>query len=221
MYIQRDSCVASLLMFFAMPGLCATPITVNGTNINEVIKPGEYLSCTNKTQSQGNMVFSLKNGMLEVEGIELENIELIKSRRNKLEENKHRLTGYNAKTVIDLRSGKHISFDSAYFNGGEKVILAAGTTIEIYNSIVKSPEVVFACSALKLRDCFMDTPTLQIKSVSPHSLIKAIQITFNKESSVPPSIHGALDFACNEIEAEFMVLGASAVDFYLAPEAFK
>ena len=219
MYTPRTVLAISLLMISSMQNLFATPITINGQNINEILTPGQTLLYENPTAT--NVTFSFKNGALEIGDTVLEQVESVATYRTELENNKHLLSQHSAGNRLISRSGGAISFNGAYITGGEQVILETGTALELYDAIVQSKEVIFACNSLKVGACFVDAPVLQIESSCPQSLIKIIRFTFNTELSARACIQGIIDFARNETDGAFIVLGAHKAEILLAPQAFE
>jgi hypothetical protein len=219
MNAHRNSCLVSVLMLSSIQSLLATPITINGRNINEILTPEQVLQYENLTAT--NVAVSLKDGALEIGDMVLDNLEAITTYRNELENNKHTLTQHAGGTRLASKSASALSFYGAYVTGDEQVVLDAGANLEIYNAIVQSKEVIFACNTLKVRACFVDAPILQLESSSPESLIKIIRFTFNTEQSAHACIQGILDFARNQTEEPFIALGACKAEIAFAPHAFE
>lgn len=218
---MKNFTVASSFVFFIalFTYNSSFAITINGEDINTLIKPEESLVYS--SPGYDNICLRIKDGNIEIVHYELTNTETIKTFFNELESHKEELSRYTSKDTVSFSSGANISFEGAYISGDNKVLFNAQAAIEIVDSILKSKRVCLISSILKVHGCFLDTDVLHLQSNSPESLFQVIRFTFNKSIPFPALIQGQIDFAKNTTDGDFLVVGVQKVEFQFAPQVFK
>jgi hypothetical protein len=200
--------------------LNAATITVNGTDIKQIIKSPDQAVAV-KVPDRINMCFRLKQGTIDIGGVSSTGLADFKKRRDVLEKNQSDMQQISLRQAFSSTAKTSMDLFNVWITAPEKTELRAGTYIDFDNVIINSKEVILECKKLQTLFCFIDADVLYIESSCPSSLVRSIRITFSRDVGVSRCIQGKIDFESNETEEFFFAVGAQEISLMFSPEVFK
>lgn len=202
----------------------AQAVTINGQDINEVLRSNQVLVYDN-THSQGISLSADAQGNVAIGSMRLTpECERYAFRYyTELEAWQDRMSQNRGKALC-FRSSKSMHHEGAYIEGVESIALSSGTSLAFSNSILRSVDVYLEAPSIAFVDTFVDADTITLASTSPDALIESISIFFERESGIVPLVVGAIDFKANEIMGSvrqgMTIVGVRKVVISFAPHAF-
>ena len=210
-----------LITLLASSYCLSTPVTINGRNIRELLRPGQSLSITPDSAGQAVMSFK-ENNLLVTVRPPSENInhESIRKMFENLSENIDKLGTMNAGTILNLDVRATIDHRAAYLLGGEKIV-QTGKAINMDAALLKSPEMFFIADTIDLISCYSLTPSkIQFRPKCESSIIKFIEFKLTDDWELPYFIQGKFNFEKNSIE-DCILFGVEQIEIIFNDTAFE
>ncbi len=208
----------NLLLLTMIVPLALDAITVNGKDLKKIIAASQVLSFT---PGEGdNIVFAFDGQNLNLGSLTINNHNEIQKGFNFLEQNRDKMSSLTAGAILSVQSGLTSSHEETYLSAREKIILQAGTSMVISNSIMESPRISLIANQLDINCFIKDCKHLQIEPMSEQSPFKVIHFSLSDDSQYPLFAQGIVDLSTGKTDS-FTVLGATEVDIVFNKHVFE
>lgn len=202
-------------------------ITIQGENIKNCgSHSGRSITLASKPEvyapETDNLTVCLQDNDLTWGSIELHSTEQLADVYYNLLSNSF-LNRVHATKKIKLHAQKAHTFTHAALVAQEAVILKSQDSINLTQSVLGAQEVHLAADNINFNTVAIDNPhtVLYLYAVSYDSVIKAIRITFNRETKMPYVINGICDLKNGSTEKPLIIVGADTVDILFGDQAFE
>lgn len=195
------------------------PITVNGQNINDIIKQGQALVCMAPIADHF-LALQMKDGNMEIESFTFANSAFVQGELARITERKAQSPQVRGR-IVEMKSNS-LSFNGSWATAEESMILEGRAIIRFVDRFLHSKKIELIGNKMEFDRCYIDTDELIIQTNVPGSCCKIIRVTFKKDSSVLKGLQGCIDFANNETYGDYdlRLMGVEKIEIQFAPHAF-
>ncbi len=214
------SFIFSLFLLFSSYGFINAKVTINGKDIASLMQADRTVIFFPSEATEGiNIGFpSAQPYNIIIDPWSFKDHSKAQTQLESLGNLTHKPAWSSKKITMNAKA---LSFTNQCLHGPEEINLKASETINCSSVAFQSLSgiVLGAGKSMRLEDCLCDAPSLELQAMDDTSWYKSIRFTFKKESSVPSTVTGLINFETNEIL--FMVLGVSEVRIQFSENASK
>jgi hypothetical protein len=216
--MHSKSLVTTLIALFSY--LPSNAVTLNGQEVSAYGKPGEPIVYRDKQAT--NITIRIRHGDISIRSISIPKMQIddIVDYYIDIEKHKDALSRNISKHALTTSSQQNIYAYGTYMASDTAIILQTNSSLDIKESLFKSPEVVLISNSIRLEKCFIGTKWLQIEPTNPDSIISMIIFVFDEKTPIPAYAQGFIDFSKDETIQDLVVLGAQEVGIVFKPKAY-